>query len=150
MVPRFTDIINGAESYDFAIILGGTNDLGEYRPDQTFGNLKKMYNLAREKLTVPFAVTLPEVKQESFIKWITERRTDVNSLVKEYCQASEISVVDLATLMPHLSLPPDQEKKIWDDSLHFTEYGYDQVGEIMYNAIRPFMDAFLPASTSEK
>jgi len=135
MVTRFEMLISGNE-FSYAIILGGTNDMGERNAKGTFNNLKKMYEAAKKKGVIPFAVTVPEHHQELVFEWLTDVRSTINKLIKEYCEQNQITVIDLCAKLPQLSLRADEKKLYWDDGLHFTPAGYNRFGEIVHETIK--------------
>jgi len=134
MVPRFTRTIRSSK-YNSVVILGGTHDLGDRTPQKTFENLKQMHDLAIEKNINCFAVTIPEIATESLARYLFVARNEINTRLRDYCVLKNVPLIDLAKLMPFQSLTEAQRKQIWDDNLHFTASGYDQVGEIVYKCI---------------
>eukprot|EP00026_Physarum_polycephalum_P018683 Phypoly_transcript_20357.p1 GENE.Phypoly_transcript_20357~~Phypoly_transcript_20357.p1 ORF type:complete len:220 (-),score=28.82 Phypoly_transcript_20357:27-641(-) len=136
MVPRFEQVVTFS-NYTHAIILGGTNDLSERRPEITIGNLTKMYTFAKSKGILPMGVTLPELYAERNPreKWLTDVRLEVNKHIKEFCTNNNMPVLDLATLIPHVSLSLQDKQKIWSDAIHLTAYGYELFGGYAFEAL---------------
>lgn len=138
MVSRFRRT-SASDEFNIAVILGGTNDLGNRNPEGTFGNLKKMHDCAAEKGIRSIAVTIPEIGNESFVHWLAAVRQQTNNLIKAHCSINNIPLIDLATLLPYHSLSESERKNIWDDNLHFTKNGYDRFGEIVFTTLIEIM-----------
>jgi len=139
MVPRFQTAVSN-NVYKYAVILGGTNDMGDRDPKGTFRNLKSMYIEAKSRGIETFAVTVPENHQERNLPWLTGVRETINNLIKEYCEQNGITVIDLCTKLPQLSLSPEDKDLYWDDGLHFTPEGYNKFADIVYESIRPKLE----------
>jgi len=41
--------------------------------------------------------------------------------------------------MPQLSLPNEERTRLWDDGIHPTPEGYDQVGKLIYDFLSEFL-----------
>jgi len=95
-----------------------------------------MYELAVSKGIKTYAVTLPELEMERNFARLSDVRLELNGLIKEYCSATNITVIDLAKELPRLTLTKEQEKELWGDGLHLTAKGYDRFGEIVFAAIK--------------
>lgn len=48
--------------WDIVILLGGTNDLGDYEPAEIFSNLQEMYSNFEKETTTVVAVTVPGIR----------------------------------------------------------------------------------------
>ena len=65
MVGRLQDTLeNGGKKYEYAVILGGTNDLGTngVEMDNVFSNLQKMHYGCLKRRIKTFAVTVPQAR----------------------------------------------------------------------------------------
>jgi len=138
MVSRFAKLVESG-SFNFAVILGGTNDLGLQDPEMTFGNLKAMHDHARKMGIISVVVTIPENGQEQDLPWIAEVASAINNKLKQYCNENKVPLIDLRSRLPRHSLTPDERKAMWCDQLHFTEYGYDCFGELVYETLAPLL-----------
>jgi len=138
MVPRFKKLVDSGD-FNFAVILGGTNDLGLKNPDLVFDNLKAMHDLARTKGIKSVAVTIPEHGQEKNLTWIVDIRNSINTKLKEYCSVNNIPLLELHSRLPYHSLSPEERELRWSDSLHYTAHGYDCFGELVYETLAPIL-----------
>jgi len=137
MVSRLKELFDSSQyKYSFVIILGGTNDLGEKKPDKIVANLKSLYTQCIDHGALPIAVTIPEMSQELQLKWLTPCRNTVNEQLKAFCTEKNIPVVDLATKIPYASLSDSDRKKYWDDGIHFTPAGYDKFATIIHEVLK--------------
>ncbi|KAG9245963.1 SGNH hydrolase-type esterase domain-containing protein [Calycina marina] len=112
--------------YDWAIILGGTNDLtvGRSAPDIWTG-LKKVYAIPFSKKTKILAITVPECDCD---RELGTRRNYLNSFILNH-KAENFYTFDLNKALPYANLTEERRKELWSDGVHFTEVGYDLVGE---------------------
>eukprot|EP01111_Echinosteliopsis_oligospora_P012846 TRINITY_DN4459_c0_g1_i1.p1 TRINITY_DN4459_c0_g1~~TRINITY_DN4459_c0_g1_i1.p1 ORF type:complete len:207 (-),score=34.08 TRINITY_DN4459_c0_g1_i1:132-752(-) len=133
---------NNPSKYKYAIILGGTNDIGFKMPDMVNNNLKLMHDLCRDHGIISLAVTVPQHGQESAYSWITTIRSQINHFIGKYCKQNNISVIDFSTRIPYTS-PNDGDgeigTKIWDDNLHLTPAGYDLLADLIYESLKPLL-----------
>eukprot|EP00026_Physarum_polycephalum_P016557 Phypoly_transcript_17490.p1 GENE.Phypoly_transcript_17490~~Phypoly_transcript_17490.p1 ORF type:complete len:196 (+),score=11.38 Phypoly_transcript_17490:179-766(+) len=134
MVTRFGKLLSERD-YTIAIILGGTNDLGDRQAETTINNLISMHSVCLRKNIRSVVVTIPEMRPEVTFNWITPIRTSINDKLKEFSSAYNLPLIDLPTAIPHNSLPEAKRKKIWSDGLHLTKNGYDRFGEIVYDTL---------------
>ncbi|KAH6854652.1 SGNH hydrolase-type esterase domain-containing protein [Chaetomium sp. MPI-CAGE-AT-0009] len=116
--------------YDWAIVLGGTNDIGMgFPPEEIFESLKEVWEVPLSHkckvlaLTVPEAgITSPKARQR-----IDAQRNTLNDLIKGY-KHEGFHVYDLHAAVPYYSMSESDRKKYWDDHVHFTPDGYDMIG----------------------
>jgi len=131
MVMRLDrDVIS--QKPDYAVILGGANDLGwGAHPSEVMRNLVTMYERVRSSGIQPVAVTVPSIR--GFARLIPPRQT-LNRLIAEYCQTKQQPFVDLfaATAEPEtLSLA----EKYSNDGLHLTTEGYRLLAELLCDEV---------------
>lgn len=116
----------------WAVILGGTNDLGwERKPSDIIRNLTTMYAQAVAAGVRPVAVAIPSVR--GFDDHIARRR-ELNGLIADYCRGCAVPCIDLfgATAEPatgRLALPYS------NDGLHLTTAGYELLARLLYERV---------------
>jgi acyl-CoA thioesterase-1 len=117
---------------DYAVILGGTNDLGwGVPPDEVAQNLVTVYKRLQGKGVRPVAVTVPSIRGVDSL--IPHRRT-LNHLIVDYCRMESQPFIDLfsATAEPGtLRLAGHYS----NDGLHLTTEGYRLMAEKLYEEV---------------
>jgi lysophospholipase L1-like esterase len=117
---------------DYAVILGGTNDLGwGIPPDEVAQNLVTICKRLAAKAIRPVAVTVPSIR--GFDEYIPPRRV-LNNLIIDYCRMESRPYVDLfaATSEPGtLRLA----ERFSNDGLHLTTEGYRLLAEKLYQEV---------------
>ncbi|TLS24576.1 hypothetical protein PpBr36_08817 [Pyricularia pennisetigena] len=114
--------------YDWAIILGGTNDLArQYSPETIFDNLKRCWDLALSHGSKVLVLTVPEVGVRSRAD---EMRDKLNDMIRK-AQGGNIYVHDHHAAVPYWSLSQEERDKYWDDDVHLTADGYDLMGKMI-------------------
>ena len=117
---------------DYAIILGGANDLGwGAHPSEIIKNLVTMYEHVRSANIQPISVTVPSIR--GYDPLIPPRQV-LNNLMIEYCQSKQQLFVDLFTA----TAEPDTlrlAEKYSNDGLHLTTEGYRLLAELLYNEV---------------
>ena len=144
MVRRLENFLKQS-TYDWVIILGGTNDLGwGGNADQIFNQgLKLMYDMVLQSTnnkTKLAAMTVFERSRISPSSADDQERQMLNKMISNYVanypDQSRICLIDLDKLIPYHSMTDtDQRDSIWDDGLHLTPAGYDQMGSFIYQEI---------------
>ena len=117
---------------DYAVILGGSNDLGwGLQPKEVMQNLVAMYERVRSKGIQPVAATVPSIR--GFDSLIPPRKV-LNNLMIEYCRTQEQSLVDLfmATAEPETLRLAEHYS---NDGLHLTTEGYRRLAELLYHGV---------------
>jgi len=71
---RLDEILSGEISFSFAILLAGTNDLGDGDIDSIFGNLKSMHQVLIGKNIQTIMLTIPQMKAEKEYQDISNTR----------------------------------------------------------------------------
>lgn len=131
MVRRFErDVVSVQPAW--AILLGGTNDLGwEDAPAEIMGRLTVMYEQAVVAAVCPVAVTVPSIR--GFDNHIP-RRIELNRLIAGYCAAKTLPCVDLfaATAEPETGRLAERYS---NDGLHLTTAGYELLAELLYEQV---------------
>jgi lysophospholipase L1-like esterase len=146
MVNRLRYLLKQNASYDWIIILGGTNDLGgEVSADKIFGEgLKPMYemclNQTQAKINLA-AMTVIENGYDSPTNDSDKDRQTLNRMIRDYIakinDQDRVCLVDLDKGIPYHSKSDDNERKrIWDDDVHLTPAGYDRMATLVFDAIK--------------
>lgn len=147
MVTRFSrDVLDVVPSY--AVILGGTNDLGlGVSPSTIITNLERFYRLALDVNVQPVGVTIPSIRVEgsgagTLPAWLQSHiqgRLELNRLITERCKRHHVSCVDLfqATLEDSSFL---LAARFSSDGLHLNTAGYRTFARLIWNEL--FADRF--------
>ena len=142
MVSRLARVLSTEGPFHLAIILGGTNDLGQSweTANPLFERLKSLHETVLEHGATSVAVTIPETGYEEMEQYAfaKKKRNKINELLGTYAADSNGKVVlcDFAAKFPRHSLKPDELERLWNDGLHLTPAGYDRMAEIIYEVIR--------------
>ena len=116
----------------YAVILGGTNDLGwNLPPQEIMRNLVEMYEQARAGGVQAITVTVPSVR--GFDDHIP-RRYELNAMIHEYCVGHSLPCVDLFTA----TAEPETHRlaaRYSNDGLHLTTAGYDLLATLLYEEV---------------
>ncbi len=133
MLKRFERDV-AVERPDVVVIWGGLNDLGTgRRPDYVLENLFKLYEATRALDAEPVACTLTPMRRTS------NSIRELNELIRAKCIAGGTRLADL---FPQLAdWEGNLKAECSDDGTHLTIYGYILVAQIVYDAIRPILDA---------
>jgi lysophospholipase L1-like esterase len=144
MVSRLENFLKQS-TYDWVIILGGTNDLGYGgSADQIFNQgLKLMYDMVLQNTnnkTKLVAMTVIERGCISPEHVDDQQRQILNKMISNYVEnypdQNRICLVDLDKLIPFHSMTNiAQRDSIWDDMIHFTPAGYDHMASFIFQEI---------------
>jgi len=131
MVRRFErDVL--ARRPAWAVVLGGTNDLGwERRPSEIMRHLAAMYELAAAAGVRPVAVTVPSIR--GFDDHIP-RRLELNRLIAGYCAGHAFPCVDLFSATAEAEAGRLAEPYS-NDGLHLTTAGYKLLARLLYEQV---------------
>jgi len=135
MVMRLQrDVI--AHRPDYAVLLGGTNDLGWGAPPQeVMRNLTILYERSKAAGIQPIPVTVPSIL--GFDALIPPRKL-LNQMIKEYAQRHRLPCVDLFTATAD---PATGEllQRYSNDGLHLTTEGYQLLAELLETVFRKML-----------
>ncbi|KAI0597971.1 SGNH hydrolase [Biscogniauxia sp. FL1348] len=122
------------DSYDWTIILGGTNDLGwRADEDQIIEGLKKAWDIPLSRGGKVLALTIPDTKYAG--DNLPKRRAKVNAAIKAY-KKTNFFHFDLASAIPyHAATEADRDAHWCEDGLHMTAAGYDALGARVAEAL---------------
>ncbi|KAL5615350.1 hypothetical protein BROUX41_005398 [Berkeleyomyces rouxiae] len=113
-------------TYDWTIILGGTNDICQHTSAQDiYENLQKVWDVPLSKGKNVLALTIPET--QVCLTHHLQRRDEVNRLIMQH-RAEGFHAFDLHSKIPYHSLDDQSRELYWDDGVHLTEDGYDWMG----------------------
>ncbi|ETS86719.1 hypothetical protein PFICI_00547 [Pestalotiopsis fici W106-1] len=115
-------------AFDWTIVLGGTNDLAWRHPaSEVLQELERVWAIPLSKGSKVLALTIPECKVVN--EALDEARKTINDGIKA-CNKQNFYTFDLHKAVPFHSMSTEDRVKYWDpDGVHFTEAGYDLIGE---------------------
>ncbi|KAJ4417537.1 hypothetical protein N0V82_006096 [Gnomoniopsis sp. IMI 355080] len=124
-------VAEGKKRFDWAIVLGATNDIGVFAEvDDIMAALKETWSIPLSHGCKVLAVTVPRATIDKDYPQLVQRRSELNQGIREY-KADGFHVFDL-----HDVLPCDQDHaRFWDDAIHFTPAGYDFIGDKIGEAL---------------
>ena len=127
--------------YDIVIILGATNDIGSnVSTKEITATLGELYEIITNKDKAKcIAVTIPPYQKDDVYDDLEKKKNEINEYIKT--NQSVHSVCDLYGYIR--GLDKKQRSGFYDDFLHFTESGYEQFGELVFDTIRPLLFHFL-------
>ena len=129
MLERFSrDVID--EKPNYAIILGGTNDLGwGFDPAMIAHNLSTMYDAALKTMIVSVACSVPSIL--GFDELIPPR-LKLNKIIRMEAEKRSIPFVDFftATADPQTNMLSEDYSA---DGLHLTTKGYQRMGKCLFD-----------------
>ena len=131
------------EEYDWIIVQGGGNDLGFGRtPQAIYTELQKIWKSARDKGWKVLALTVTETSDRS--KAGRARYSALNDLVSQH-KEDDFYVADVERAIPWPAEEQEQ-KRIWDDGLHFKKVGYDMMGDAIAQRLLDIMRSNKPTA----
>jgi len=143
MVTRIHKVLQTTKP-TVAIILGGTNDLGnpQVTAEMILNNLKRIHyqvletSLKTNKPVYTIAMTIP------FCNWGgadgLKKRMDVNIGLREFASkcSERVHLIDLENIFDQKD---DNNKVYWSpDHVHFSPKGYDEIGKLIYEKMGSF------------
>ena len=138
MVRRLEGLLS--TSYDWVIILGGTNDLASGRPAEQIFNqgLKLLYDMVLQRTNAQLVMIT--VIENGFYPPEHPRdrpRQDLNEMIRNYANNPRVHLVDLAKEIRFHHLDDQQQRDlIWDDGVHFKPAGYDLMADAIIRTIK--------------
>lgn len=115
--------------YDWAIILGGTNDIATLGDAaEIWEGLKKVYAIPLSHNSKVLALTIPESEGHNDIQ--VARRDWVNEKILNY-KADNFYAFDLLTAFPYWNLTDERRQEMWHDGTHPSDAGYDVIGGLL-------------------
>ncbi|KAI4213857.1 MAG: hypothetical protein LQ351_003552 [Letrouitia transgressa] len=115
------------KSYDWIVVLGGTNDLGwGEEPHQVYEGLKRVWKIALDSGANVLALNILEA--QSTAGTIVQRRNLLNQLIAQHTEDRWYHM-DISNAVPFFTLNGEMRERIWDDGLHLTKEGYEMMGD---------------------
>ena len=158
MLDRLPTILAKDASYDWVIILAGTNDIIDRVPAKKIfkEGIQPMYEMCLNHTGTKIQLALLTVMELSFFEPGTENdknRQLLNTMIRDYAAHSNnrdrLCLVDLGTIIPFHSINNNEERrKIWDDGVHLTPAGYDRMGALVFDAMKTKLSSSHLSSTS--
>jgi len=133
-LPRMEKLYQAVDFvYDWAVILGGTNDLnnGRYGRD-IYKGLRRVWEIPLHNGTNVVSLTVPECG--TCPPTLDQRRDELNARIIE-SEAENFHVLDFHEAMPYWRMSQEERKRFWDDGVHFTIAGYDRMGSLIASEI---------------
>lgn len=139
MKKRLYGLMNSNVTYDWVIILAGTNDLSfilkkpAIAPNITavLEALIQLHDLSHAFLARTIAISIPprQCEKNSQCKSYTENRHYLNNELRVYSKArkGKTFYVDIEKEM--------STDKYWSDERHFTDLGYDRIANIIFDTL---------------
>lgn len=113
-------------NYDWIIIQGGGNDLGQGKdPHAIFEGLKEVWRKALASGAKVLALTVTETSNARLS--VKTKYEKLNRMILDY-EEEGLFVADVCERLPYEKMSPEKRSKIWDDGLHFKKPGYDLMG----------------------
>ena len=159
MVSRLPEVLGNNTSFDWVIILGGTNDIlhvKNFADDQEFlgqlesvwqpritKDIEKLHTISHNYNAHTMLLTIPENAIEAWpgYKILMTMRTKINNALRQYANQNrnKVALCDIAKKLPRHSLSPQQEALFWDDHLHMTPQGYNRMAEEVFKCLKPYL-----------
>ena len=146
MLPRLKQLLSSATNkFDWILILAGTNDTmrDQQKASQVFDGYKLLINECHNHGARVLCMTVPETILPRETPFDVQRQ-EFNRLLREELipkdnNDNKIVVLDVDRLLPRHSLSANECQQIWDDELHFTPQGYDRLGELIFEKLKPYL-----------
>ncbi|KAF5022239.1 hypothetical protein F66182_5712 [Fusarium sp. NRRL 66182] len=133
---QFYDRLDAAwkkQSYDWTIVLGGTNDIAYGVPTKNiFAALIDIYDIALSRESNVLALTVPECESKG--ERGTRARNELNRKILNN-KDTGFHAFDLHSKIPYHSLSEEDRSRYWDDGLHLRDEGYDWMGSHIADAL---------------
>ncbi|KAL5499740.1 hypothetical protein EMCRGX_G011199 [Ephydatia muelleri] len=146
VVPYMADrlqkaLSSASKKYDWIIILGGTNDLGQGVDYKTIlATLCSMHDNARASGAHTLCLAITQAAMEHDRRFLLQHtnKLKVNAGLREYCDHSGgwSIFVDLYNELPHPTDGDTERNKYWCDPLHLTEHGYNVMADIIFSKLK--------------
>ena len=114
------------KQYEWIIVQGGGNDLGiGITPEEIFEELKKVWRIALDSGAKVLALTVTETSDRRSAT--RDRYEKLNKMIKVHREEG-FYVADVSSALPWPK-NEEEQRRLWDDGLHFTRAGYDILGD---------------------
>ena len=129
--------------YTHVVILAGTNDLhtlrhagGHRSAEDVVDDVTTLHKRALASGARTLALTVPQPAFESIRPQMALGRGEINGGLRRFAEATQnVSLLDLDIALPHLNASEAERQRLWDDGLHLTPAGYDQLADAVYDAL---------------
>ena len=147
MVQRLVTLLGSNDSfYDWILILAGTNDLGSRlsAADIFEQGLKSMYEMVLHRTSANTKLVVMTILRINFYPQghkIDKKREALNEMIRDYAMNHGVSgrvfLVDLDKVIQYHSMKDTGERDvIWDDGVHLTPAGYDQMAAEIFKVMK--------------
>lgn len=118
--------------FEVLIVLAGTNDLGDVLDGEcTAADVAdaclSLHSAGRDAGCRVVALTVPEHGQEGQYPALARVRAEINTRLATL-PAGAVTLVDVAAALPQT------ERELWDDALHFSQTGYERLGQTVHES----------------
>ena len=146
MLPRLKHLLHDSKiTYNWVIILGGTNDLKRYKDNSSFdfddalsifNALAKLHNISHTFGARSVAVSIPEVECEisETCPNFKKARNKINELLRSFVARNNKNMV-LADLANEIMYRP-RDQNLWSGPVHFSAQGYDKMVNVIYHSMK--------------
>jgi lysophospholipase L1-like esterase len=144
MVKRLENLLIKSD-YDWIIILGGTNDLANRKSAEEIFNegLKLMYDMVIQHKNKKIKLApMTVIENGCYLQGDIhdQQRQYLNKMIRNYVEnyqeQQRICLIDLDKYIPFYSIEDiNQRNIIWDDLVHLTPHGYDQMANFIFQDI---------------
>ena len=147
MADRFKKTLSSSsKQYDWILILGGTNDLGQGIDYNTIlATLCSMHDNARASGAHTACLAIPQAAMEHERNFLLQHtnKLKVNAGLREYCDRSGgwSIYVDLYNELPDPTDRDTDRNRYWCDPLHLTEHGYNIMADIIFSKLKQHLVA---------
>jgi len=146
MLERLPVVLDNKGPFDFAIILGGTNDLAflkAAKENNLSKNIISLHQIAHSKGVKTCLITIPQTGFDILpysVEYV-QYREQVNDELREFVSrnSSQVCLCDLSVKLPMYGGNENEFVEYWDDELHFTPKGYSRMAEIIFEDIKDFI-----------
>lgn len=125
--------------YDWVIVQGGGNDLGfGHPPEQIYEELRKVWKMALDSGARVMALTITETDDRS--SRTRAKYEALNRMVMGH-REDRFYATDICGAIPW-PVEVAEQRRIWDDGLHFKKVGYDMIGDTIADRLKDVTENF--------
>eukprot|EP00877_Chromochloris_zofingiensis_P006408 jgi/Chrzof1/201/Cz01g06250.t1 len=142
-----TSSMHSPKPYDWVLILAGINDLWQSGPDAqataVIKGLVNMYETAAQHGAQVLSMSVMGIIGEP--PHMVEQRIKLNDMLRQYAADNNTTVhfFDLASKIAVPASQGDDAEHKRDDEVHMTPKGYDLMGELIFDGLKPHIGAWL-------
>ncbi|KAG2497738.1 hypothetical protein HYH03_004471 [Edaphochlamys debaryana] len=144
MIVRLPAVLRAAEKHgvrmQWVVLLGGINDIAMgTKAADVYAAHRQLYEQCRQHGAKVLVMTVMETVQSRAS--YNDERSKLNALIRGAPQEyPHVRVFDLEKAMPYPAESDVEGNSLWDDGLHLTAKGYDRMGRVIYEALKPLLE----------